>query len=460
MAHSVKVLRQNTILRRASLAEAAVPGLLARAANASYLAALVLVLGATSAGMLRAAEPPAVSETMQRWALLIGVEDYSELPDVEFVGRDLERLQTRLIAAGFPLANVFCLHGHVVQGKYLPSKANIERQLEIVPKLAGPKDLVLIVFCGHGLRLGEKDWLCPLDAHLGRPAETLIALEEVRRQLAASEARHKLLVIDVARADLGKKEAVDGFLQSLAAPAPGIVMLAGCRAGETSALDRRQGYGVFLEALARGLEGAADRERGNRDGRTSLAELAGYLRTATSRAGAATQTPLMSGGDAAVIDLGEVPRFMPAGGYFTVDGGGPVWSRVEALSSITPQSLNTYNQALLACARGDFGEAITLSSNALEQDPRNAWACWLRAMAHRNRGEIGMAAADFGRLGIPLPCRVTVASVELKVGSKTVATLKRGDRIYVTKGDGEWLWVHAVWNDESQKGWIPQEHVR
>ena len=97
-----------------------------------------------------------VGRERQKWALLVGVNQYNELRNLTYCRDDVDELGKRLVASGFPSSNVFLLTDKAKEPKYLPFKSNIERQLELVMNLAERDDLVLVAFSGHGTELGAR----------------------------------------------------------------------------------------------------------------------------------------------------------------------------------------------------------------------------------------------------------------------------------------------------------------
>src|SRR5262245_18013432 len=92
---------------------------------------------ATTAAMLllaliAAPQTPASaqSKSAQRWALLIGVNDYANVQRLQYCVADQEALAKRLIATGFPEDQVYLLIDKAEKQRYRPSKLNIEKQLE------------------------------------------------------------------------------------------------------------------------------------------------------------------------------------------------------------------------------------------------------------------------------------------------------------------------------------------
>ncbi len=230
----------------------------------------------------------AQTKESKRWAILIGVDEYNAASDLKYSGADMRALRTQLMASGFAEKDIFLLHDDAKK-KYLPFKSNIEKQLELVLKLCAEDDLVLVVFSGHGVQLGEDSYLCPTDAVLDDP-ESLVSLDWVYRKLNQSQAALRLLVVDACRNDPhdGGKKSLDGqknvnkaFSKSLEErPPEGIVLLTSCAAGEISMEDPKFGHGVFTHYLLQAMRGDGDKDK---NGRISVGELAMYAGYETKR---------------------------------------------------------------------------------------------------------------------------------------------------------------------------------
>jgi formylglycine-generating enzyme required for sulfatase activity len=219
----------------------------------------------------------------QKWAVLIGVAQYTNVTKLKCCGKDALALKDRLVQAGFPADHVFVLHSAAKDQSDLPFKANIERQLESVlgyvngkgeqvKGRAGEGDLVVVSFSGHGVSLPQTNasYLCPAETHLAKP-ETLIPLEQVYRQLQACPAERKLLLVDAcrnepvvsgARAAAGD-DRVQEFARTLEAmpKGKGLLVLTSCSVGECSYEEEEWGHGIFTYYLLEGLGGAADERR-------------------------------------------------------------------------------------------------------------------------------------------------------------------------------------------------------
>jgi formylglycine-generating enzyme required for sulfatase activity len=249
-----------------------------------------------------------------RWALLIGVNAYANLEGLRFPAKDMRGLAAQLVLAGFPEKNVFLLHDDVLDKKYLPVRANIERQLELVLQLAEKNDLVLVAFSGHGMHLDRRSYLCPTEADLRDPPATMVAVDKVYDQLSKSRAALKLILVDACRNDprpKGQRSATPKEdLQKLGAaferPPPGIMLLSSCGAGQVSWEDEKLGHGVFMNYLLEGLAGRADKDK---NGSISLMELYEYAWRETkvyvARVKNDYQSPALRGEIEGVFELGR-----------------------------------------------------------------------------------------------------------------------------------------------------------
>jgi uncharacterized caspase-like protein len=250
----------------------------------------VLLILIAAAGLLRfpaatAAEPRSGEKAASRWALLIGVDDYAEAEKLRFCGADMQALSKQLIGSGFGEEQVFVLHDQSAQSKYRPSKANIERRLELVLGLVEQGDLVVVGFSGHGVHLNDKSYLCPEDTRLEEPG-SMVSLDSVYERLQKCPAAFKLLLVDACRNDprpggtksLTPTAGTKQFAKSLDRPPEGILLLTSCASGQISWEEEKFGHGVFMHYVLEGLQGAADVEH---KGQVSLMELYHYANLKT-----------------------------------------------------------------------------------------------------------------------------------------------------------------------------------
>ena len=457
---------------------------------------VLLVLGgaAVAAAADRNEKNVLVVSVPQKWALLIGVNGYAEIRPLQYCVPDIEALKEKLTAAGFREDHVFLLGDNAAELKYKPTKINIERQLEGLVQLTRPDDLLVVAFSGHGVHLNDTSYLCPADANLAKPHQTLVSLDKVYQTLNSCPARQKLLLVDACRndpylgGDKGPEELAnssEALAQSLLEPPKGILVLASCDKRQKSWEDDKLRHGVFMHFLLKGIEGAADREEGNRDGKVSLLELYRYAEDRTKtyvfRSRNATQTPALKGeitGDyeiAAVSQRAGSGPERPSPAVADKPAAAPAEKPIAVPQAVKPLpkpsipgSSNSVAASLLRqgdsyYASGDFESAIHSYSNAINLEPNNASLYLKRGAAYQAKGDFKMGVADYQAAGRPLELTVTAAKATIQVGSEVKATVTQGQTLNVGKVKNlsgiDWLWVDAVNGNDAAQGWIAMDAV-
>lgn len=434
----------------------------------------------------------------QKWALLIGVNDYSEVTDLEYCGADIKALRTKLIDAGFAPDHVFVMTDGS-EAKYLPSKGNIERQLELIPQMTEPDDLLVLAFSGHGVHLEATSYLCPSDANLERPQETLVSLDTVYETLKRCPARQKLLLVDACRntpVPAGNKQ-IDGaktmeaFAGSLDAP-EGVLVLSSCKPGQISVEDPQFRHGVFMYFFLKGLEGEADRVMGNRDGAISLLELYRYASDQTKihvvRTRNIAQTPALKGEFALDYDIARVPEAITD----PTDAPRPAPSATAASQPESPQPAAAEGEpnatpamppalgssesspapdpatralidglrksAATHQASGNMAQAIEAYTSAIRLDPADKSLYLRRGALHKINGDLVAAVADYQVAGVLLQLTVTADSSPLQAGQNQTGVVLKGQVVNVREwkklGAYDWLYVANVGGDASLSGWL------
>ena len=251
------------------------------AGTVAFAAAWLAIAFAKSDDKPRRCEPG-------RFALLVGVDDYSNLKKLQFCGNDSRALRDQLVSAGFPADQVVLMHDDAKENRFRPFKANIERQLALLLNEVEADDLVVVAFSGHGVQPGETAYFCPADGNID-DAQTLIPLtgkQGVYDQLQKSKAALKLVIVDACRDDLriagkgGSRDAEDVARFVREPPPPGIVCLRSCGPGQKSQADPQLKHGVFMHYVLEGFSGKAD---GNGDGFVSVDELSTYAAQETKK---------------------------------------------------------------------------------------------------------------------------------------------------------------------------------
>ena len=131
------------------------------------------------------------------WALVVGINDYDTVQDLNYAVEDALAIKNLLINDyGFPRSNV----------RYLIDKeatqSNIKKELSNLMKLVGENDRVVFYFAGHGetaalgLDDGDIGFLMPSDGSADDLYFTAIDMEELKRISKFSKAKHMLFFVD------------------------------------------------------------------------------------------------------------------------------------------------------------------------------------------------------------------------------------------------------------------------
>jgi hypothetical protein len=265
------------------------------------------------------------SQGGRKWALVAGINDYTDLPRLRFARQDAEAVgKTLRERCGFLNENVVLM----IDSLYItsndptrsPTAGNLRSYISQLAKLAGQDDLLLIVFFGHGLKMDGTGFLVPADGMKSDQA-TLISHAWIKTTLEGSAARQKLLILDDCQSPA--QPAAGGHLSELA---PGLLSgadfltLAAADSQQFSHEDEQLGHSVFAVALIDGLGGEADRgAAGNHDGVLTANELFEYSAMRVKQWGlerGQLQTPVLKGESRVRVELvnAALPSALPHAG--------------------------------------------------------------------------------------------------------------------------------------------------
>jgi len=208
----------------------------------------------------------------QKWAVIIGVNKYQRAASLRCSVADAKALNEVLTSAacGFPAENIRLLVDGA-QGDSLPNRSNLIAALSSWLRLAGPEDLVLVYFTGHGKDNGNESFLLPCDVIEGDLLLTGVPISYVRQQLELCKAKRKILVLDMCHSGGKGDEAMTATTQSALEQGAGMVTLASCSVNEKSFEWEEKGRSVFSYYLTEALAGGADVDR-DRNGYVSVGE--------------------------------------------------------------------------------------------------------------------------------------------------------------------------------------------
>ncbi|MFZ5830937.1 MAG: caspase family protein [Planctomycetota bacterium] len=215
------------------------------------------------------------------WAVLIGVEGYTNAPPLSHTNNDVHQLaETLCERGGFGRAQVLEMIDAAPEEQLRPTRENIVARIAEWLKKPESGDSVLLYFSGHGLRDEQgKLYLAPLDCNPSDLASTGIAVEWLRDQLASCRGDFKLLVLDSCHAgsEKGSDFATGVTANELGEPfreLSGVVTLASSTADQKSQIWPEKRQSLFSYWFNQGLKGHADE---NGDSLIDIDELNKYV---------------------------------------------------------------------------------------------------------------------------------------------------------------------------------------
>lgn len=221
------------------------------------------------------------------WGLIIGIEDYSRLPSVEYARKDALIVRDYFIKVlGVPESNIISLiDTHA-------TKASIEGYLkQYLPKNLGKDATLYVYFAGHGmpgLKKGEP-YLVPYDADTRFIEQTGYKLISFYQDLHRLKIERVYVFLDSCFSGMASRAAemlIKGarpalvHVEKIRPPSSSIISLNATSTGQISNAYPEKGHGLFTYYLLRGLRGEADSDD---DGWTSMKEIYGYVRGHVTR---------------------------------------------------------------------------------------------------------------------------------------------------------------------------------
>jgi len=237
----------------------------------------------TRTAVIEVATPRKASAAAPRlWLFGAGVSEYkAPQQNLKYAHRDVQELARVLKAQEgklFSQVNVKLMTNAEV------SKGQLETELLRFLRQASAQDLIVVKLAGHGVQ--DNDQTLYFMTHEATVDEPFTGLDvaNIRGILRNRPASQKaLLLLDICHAGAlgegrrGRLSAEDAIKQLT--EGTGVTVLSSSQGRELSqeGPQFRGGHGAFTAALLDGLEGAADRDAGNRDGTVSLTELTTYV---------------------------------------------------------------------------------------------------------------------------------------------------------------------------------------
>jgi uncharacterized caspase-like protein len=256
----------------------------------------LLAVGRPSAGSKPAPSEAAAAAggPARRWAVVVGVSKYRNagkagLADLAYADADATAFAALLKRQGWPEGSIKLLVNEQA------TKGNVEVALESWLTKAGPDDLVVLFWSGHGFpdpADPEKVYFACHDTDLSVPA-TGCRMDKARAAIEELKARNVVVLADTCHAGKlvtrgGKGVggiAVGGYVEKLrqdAAVPKGWIFMVSAETDRLAVEHSSWSHGAFTHCLLEALGGAADgfESSGARDGVVTMGELRAYLTSA------------------------------------------------------------------------------------------------------------------------------------------------------------------------------------
>lgn len=312
----------------------------------SRLGFLPLLLFSMAAGQTvrdlrpeRITEAPKLPDGRTRWALVIGISKYKNVPpaaQLEFADDDAEDVARFLRT---PQGGSLSAMQMRVLTNENATLAAIRGALHTwLPRAAGPNDVVYLFIAGHGV-LGEqnKGYFVAHDSDPQNLHATGLSFDEVNDTLN-NRVRAGLIVLMADACHAGgigwasnpaTPSRAQSALESIGRSDRSFLKILASRPSERSFEDRRWdgGHGVFTFALLRGLRGGAEIER---DGVVRATELVEYISKVVPEQTGSAQNPRVAGNFEPRLPLAttSLPAGPQGGGATNLTLRGPAGSNV------------------------------------------------------------------------------------------------------------------------------------
>lgn len=233
--------------------------------------------------------PAQAGPQVKIWALIIGVSSYRHMPVLRFPDDDAYRLFAFLKSpqgGAIPDERIKILIDEDA------TRTNITTTMRELFQQAGPDDLVVLYFSGHGL----PGAFLPIDYD---GTSNLLYHSEVRQILDESNAGYKLCLADACHS--GSLLAARGgelptllnkYYENLTSARKGTALVMSSKSEETSLESSGLRQGVFSHFLLRGLKGEADEDR---DGIVRVQELYEFVEENVRAYTGNLQSPVIKG---------------------------------------------------------------------------------------------------------------------------------------------------------------------
>jgi len=235
---------------------------------------------------IAAKETSPVTTENKRFAVVIGVSSYEDdIVKLPYAKNDAYRVQSVLQeTSGFSadrvyfLANGFDSEAGVTATP--PTRSNILQKVKYVCGAAGPEDLIVLYFAGHGAEISKNPYLISSDTRMDVLSDTALNVDQLNDMLSGSGCRCVLRFFDACRSSFaegrgGLGRMTDGLQRAVMECATGWASFSSCSSGEVAHESGELNQGIFTYYLCEGLSGKARNSGGN----ITIESLVDYVKT-------------------------------------------------------------------------------------------------------------------------------------------------------------------------------------
>lgn len=232
--------------------------------------------------------PPPLPET-KIWAVVIGIAAYNHMPALRYTDDDAYRIYAFLKS---PEGGALKDDQIKILIDEAATKGSITSTMRELFGKAGPNDLIMIYFSGHGL----KGSFLPSDFDgfnnklLHEEINTIFKESPTKYKLCIADACHSGSLLEVRSGTM--QTLLQSYYETLAQAQPGTALIMSSKSDETSLESNRLRQGVFSHFLIRGLKGEADKN-GNKI--VTVQELYEYISENVKVYTNHRQSPVMQG---------------------------------------------------------------------------------------------------------------------------------------------------------------------
>jgi hypothetical protein len=217
-------------------------------------------------------------EDANRFAVVIGIEKYQNVPHVSYAVHDAAAIRTHLLAMGVPQRNIFYAQDEAA------TRAGIVKAVHSwLPAHVAADSTVFFYYSGHGAPdPGTREaYLVPVDGDPEALTDTAYPLKSLYRDLGRLKVKRVVVALDSCFSGAGGRSVLPSgtrpLLTTIDRPQMAfgdIVTLAASKGDQISGTIDEQGHGAFTYYLLKGLNGDAADGRGA----VTIRSLFDYLR--------------------------------------------------------------------------------------------------------------------------------------------------------------------------------------